>query len=373
MRNTTLYKNAPKTFRRSSAQLITGHGGNCQNIEKSVRKIYHPDGFRPELEAKCRYYMQTGDTSVFTEEELAVLRLFGQRDQSGAEALIMAYDCEPGAYRQLFENNIKPHVFVGMHLFQEIWPKKMKEMGGLVEDFDIDALCYSKIPELKKNPHWYDLDKLIKSSDNWSTSERYYYFSKQTCHSGNYGIEWAHFQLNILEKSGGKIFIPNDEAKRFLMVYRGLFPEIPERNRRIARQVEETKVIYNMLGFPYYITNYNILPVTMMEYYAWGPQSTVGEITRIAVTDMQEYIESEKKPWDNLADTHDSWLTQFPLLDVQEYLQKSEEFMNQELISPVDGVRFRMKSEANIGFNWAPYHKDKNPLGLQSPEWLSNN
>lgn len=372
MRNSCLYSNKPKTFRRSSTQILSKWGSNLQNVEKSVRQIYHPDGYRRELEAKCRYWLQTGDTSVFTEEELVRLRVFLQTDQSGAEALIVAYDCEPGNYRQLFIHNIKPHVYVAMKLFKDVWRSKMKQKGGLIEDFDIESISSTPIGQLKLNPFWRDLDLLIKDSDNWSLKERYYYLAKQTVHSANYDIQAPNFQMNILEKSGGKIAISLEDAKTFLMVYRGLFPEIPERNRRVARQVEDTKMLYNMLGFPYTITNYNISASNMKEYYAWSPQSTVGEITRIAFTNLQYYIEDNHKKWDLMADTHDSYLVQCPLIEVKECRDKMTEFMNQRLVSPIDGTEFNMKSECNIGFNWNSFKKDSNELGLQCPQWFNN-
>lgn len=373
MRNSTLYKLAkPITFRRSSCAMLTGHGSNLQNIEKSLREIYIPDGYTPELQQKCTYWLQTGDVSVFSEQESEELRIFLQTDQSGAEALIVAYDCDPLDYRQLFIHNVKPHVYVAMKLFKDVWTRKMKDKGGLVEDFDIDVIDAAPIGELKKNPFWKDLDVLIKDSDNWSLQERYYYLAKQTVHSANYDIQWATFQMNILEKSGGKIAISKEEAERFLMVYRGLFPEIPERNRRVQAQAERYRLVYNMFGMPYQITDWNVSGTSMKDIFAWLPQSTVGEITRIAFTSMQEWIEENHKPFDVLADTHDSFLVQCPLRDVKECAAKMSQCMNQELISPVDSVHFHMKSETNIGFNWRPADlvNKKNIVGLQAPKWL---
>lgn len=375
MRNSTTYKLAKaRTFRRTSTKILKQWGSNLQNIEKSMRAIYHSDGFKrftdgykTDLMGRLSYWLASGDLSVFTEEELSYLRVMLQVDQSGAEALIMAYDSQAGDYRKLFENNVKPHVYVAMKLFIDVWQKKMKERGGM--DFDINSLSNTPIEQLKLNPAWKDLDLLIKDSDNWSLQERYYYLAKQTVHSANYDIQWAMFIMNILDKSGGKIVIPRQEGERFLMVYRGLFPEIPDRNARIRRQVDDTKMLFNFHGHPYIITNYNITEKTYKELYAWGPQSTVGEITRTAFCDLQEYIENENKKWDILADTHDSYMAQCPLYDVKECSQKMKQFMNQRFTSPVDGVEFNMKSECQVGFNWAPYKKDINELGLRELVW----
>lgn len=350
-----------------------------QNIEKGMREIYISDGWNEkDHERKLLFWLQSGDVSIFTEEELETIRVLLQVDQSGAEALIVAYDCDALDYRQLFINNVKPHIYVALKLFKEIWQKKASEHGLSITSECIDELCNTKICELKINPYWKDLSLLIADSDNWSLTERYYYLAKQTVHSANYDIKWATFIMNILEKSGGKIVIDREKGEYFLNVYRSLFPEIPERCKRIERQVEETGILYNMHGHPFTVTDYSVLGTTMKDLYAWGPQSTVGEITRIAFSRMQEYIEQENKQWDILQDNHDSYLTQCPLLDVKECSLKAKQFMNQKLVSPIDETVFNMKSECQIGFNWAPmkekYNEDGsktiiNPLGLREVKW----
>ena len=179
--------------------------------------------------------------------------------------------------------------------------------------------------------------------------------------------------MNLLEKSGGTIYLDTKVAASFLDTYRGLFPEIPERCRRIANQVRSARVLFNLFGDPYQITDFEgHLDSKLKEYYAWSAQSTVGEITRQATIDLDEYIVQNNKPWDILADTHDSYMTQCPLLFVKEAKDKMKQFMNIELISPNDGTKFRMKSEQQIGFNWnSKKDKDHNPLGLQEVCWLN--
>ena len=371
MRNSTTYKlGGPKTFRRSSSKILNRWGSNLQNIEKSMRSVYIPDGFSEELKGRCEYFLETGDLTVFTEEELVTLRVFVNRDQSGAEALIVAYECDPKDYRKIFIYKVSPHVYLALKLFTDVWKSKIHEKRVDVTEDDVDRLCMTPIEKLDLNPAWKPLARLIKSSDDWPTSERYYYFSKQTIHSGNYDIQGPMFIMNVLEKSGGKVVIPLEEGKRFLETYRGLFPEIPERNNRIRRQVDTTKVLYNLFGFPYQITNYNITEATYKEYYAWSAQSTVGEITRIAVSSLQEYIEANHLPWDFLQDNHDSYLSQCPLIDVKKCSEMKKTFMNQELTSPVDGVKFRMQSDCQVGFNWSPYKLGVNNLGLREIKWI---
>src|ERR1017187_6230228 len=101
MRNSTTYKIAgTTTFRLSSSKILGKCGANLQNVEKSMRQMYIPDKGK----------------------------IFVQVDQSGAEALIVSYLCEKGNFRELFLNNVKPHVFVALHVFAAIWQQKMNEM-----------------------------------------------------------------------------------------------------------------------------------------------------------------------------------------------------------------------------------------------------
>lgn len=383
MRNSTNYKlGGPKTFRRSSTKILSRWGGNLQNIEKSMREIYTSDGYdennKLQVE-KLLFWLQSGDTTIFTEEELATIRVLLQVDQAGAEALIVAYDCEPYDYRQLFIHGVKPHIYVALKLFKELWSKKAREHGFSITDDTVSELCDTPIGLLKTNPYWEELRKLIADSDNWPLTERYYYLAKQTVHSFSYDVQYMTFIMNILEKSGGKIVIDKDKGKYFLSTIRSLFPEVVERCRRIERQVEETRMLFNLHGHPFTVTDYSVMSTTMKDLYAWGPQSTVGEITRIAFSRLQEFIESENKKWDILQDNHDSYLSQCSLLEVVECAKKKKEFMNQRLTSPIDGVEFNMKSECQIGFNWAPMKIVKsadgvetmvNPLGLREVKWI---
>src|SRR6266576_2124629 len=193
LRNSTQYViTGSKFFRLSSRAILNTFGTNLQNLEESTRKLYWAD------EGK----------------------IFNQRDQSGAEALIVAYLCRHGLFRDLFINDIKPHVFVALHLFKDVWSEKIK-YEGLDLKCDISELCTTPINLLRENPWWKRIDKLIKSSDGWEPSQRYYYIAKQVCHSSNYGIRAGMFCLNTLEKSRGKIALKKKDAEYFLDMYHG--------------------------------------------------------------------------------------------------------------------------------------------------------
>src|ERR1700722_1049563 len=314
-----------KTFRLASRKVLKIYGGNLANIEKSMREIYVPD-----------------DGKIFV-----------QCDCAGAEALVVAYLCEAGQFRQLFLHGVKPHVFVALHIFKDIWAKKMKSIVGDMP-FNIDNIIKLPIASLKSAPFWKELDSLIKDSDNWSLDQRYYYLAKQTCHSANYGITAPTFRMNILEKSGGKINISKEDSERFLLTYHSLFPEIQEWHRRLKQQVDLSKVLYNLHGHPYTITSYTILESQWKELIAWIPQSTVGMITNIAYANYQDEIEARHLDFDLLVNCHDSYLLQCLIDETNECIKLAKQFMEQEFESPVDGVKFRMKSEVQVGMNWRP-------------------
>jgi hypothetical protein len=295
-------------------------------------------------------------------------KVFVQVDQSGAEALIVAYLCRNANFRKLFTNGIKPHVFVALHIFSDVWKKKLIENSyPLTENFNIDDVLSSPIEKLRSHPDWNNLDHCIKDSDNWSLQERYYYLAKQACHSGNYGITAPAFRLNVLARSGGKVVKSKEDAEKFVNTYNSLFPEIKEWHDVVRRQVEMTGMLFNLHGHPYTITTPKdcILDSSWKELYAWIPQSTVGMITNIAYSQLQNYIETNNRAWDLLANTHDSYLVQCPVGEELECSQVMKQFMNQHFKSPVDGAEFSMKSESQAGFNWSPAKKEYNKEGLK--------
>lgn len=325
-RNTTLYKQTTETYRANSSALFDEYGTNLQNIEKSIRRLYWADSGK----------------------------ILCQVDQSGAEALIVAYECRKGKFRDLFLHGVKPHVFVAMHVFLDKWQTRFK-------DLDVDSFTKTEIKDLKKKDGWNELDELIKSSDNWKASERYYYIAKQICHASNYGMKANAFQINTLEKSRGKIVLSRPQAEAYLANYHALFPEIHDWHRRVERQVTETGMLFNLQGFPRIFTGI-INEYTLKECYAFIPQSTVGCITHIAITNLQNYIEEQGLDWDILGNCHDSYLVQCPVSEQLECAKQMKFFMEQELTSSL-GEKFHMRSEAQVGMNWAP-RKDYNPEGM---------
>lgn len=314
-------------------------GGNLQNKEGSMRSIYWADeGYK-----LC------------------------QRDQAGAEALIVAYLTRHGLFRDLFLYGIKPHIFVALYVFKEEWKKEVKDLGIDTRP-DIDMVCNLPIGELTSYPQWNLISDLIQSSDEWSDERRFYYIGKQICHSANYGIKPGMFQLNTLKKSKGRIVISKRDAEFYLETYHSLFPEIHEWHRDVENQLNETQTLYNLFGFPryfYYPEEY-INPTMLKEALAFIPQSTVGSITNIAITKMQHTIEENRLDWHILQNNHDSFMTEFPDSEDEERecARTMKDYIEASLVSP-RGEHFKMKSGCETGKNWGKFNEKNNPLGLR--------
>lgn len=336
-RFTTAYTLAgTDTFRRGSRALLRfrpdkGFGSNYQNWNKKMRDLIVADeGY-----------------------------LLGQNDQSGAEALIVAYLCRMGRFRQLFLHKIKPHVFVGMHLFRDVWERTL---GGSIEKFIV-----SDIDKLKLIDGWSELDNIIKDSDNWPSDQRYYYIAKQTCHSANYSIRGPTFQMNTLVKSEGSVVLSVKQCNNFLGMYHDLFPEIRQWHCEIQDEVKSTRTLNNLFNFPrkfHEPTGEELFK----QAYAFKPQSTVACITSRAIVNLQRRIEERDsllgEGFDILQDGHDSILWQSSKEKVKECAAEVKKELEQELTSP-RGEIFKMGSECSIGENWGPKSAKYNLLGLE--------
>jgi hypothetical protein len=318
---------------------FNNYGGNRQNIEKSMREIWIAD---------------EGYTFV-------------QVDQSGAEALIVAYLCRPAKYRSLFQNGVKPHTYLAMKLFWKEWVAE-----GFAEKDILTALA-TPIPELKNLPFWKALEKMIKDSDNWPSHKRYYHMSKKTIHARSYQMKAPTFRLSTLLESGGKIVLTLEKADAFLTGFDKEFPEIPEWHSKTYQTALTKKQLRNLFDFPLNITGF-VDKDDFKDLIAWVPQSTVACITRQAYIKLQGYIEHEKLDWHLMADTHDSYMCMVPDVEVKDAARIMKQFIEVELESPYDKTLFRMKSEAQAGKNWSPrkekYNAKTKEIEVTNPEGL---
>lgn len=294
------------TMRLSSRKLLRRFGDNAQNWEKNLRKVIVPD---------------TG-------------KVFVQADQSGAEALIVAYLCRAGQYRDIFLYGINPHCFLAMHLFPEQFAA---ELG-----FKLDYYKTLPAKELVKEGRWVEIARCIKASDEWPI--RYYFVAKQGNHSLNYDARARMFRMNTLLKSEGTVALSMEQSESVISTRNNLFPELHSWHNDLVKEIRTTGIIRNLFGHPRVITTH-IEESNYKDYYAFPPQSTVGQITNYAALEICEECErGNLEEIDVLQNNHDSLLVQcWP--EQRAYVAAAlQQHLNRDLISP-RGETFQMKSE----------------------------
>lgn len=314
-RITTSYNLAGTTsYRLASRRLLGEWGTNVQNFPKKLRKLFIPD------EGK----------------------VFVQADQSGAEALVVAYLCTAGNFRRLFDHGVKSHVYVALRLFAEVWEARLGESIKPYTDVDV--------ADLVQKPRWKELRDIIASSDSWSADKRYYFIAKMVCHASNYGMKAPTFRVNVLQKSRGAVNLTNKQATYFLETYHALFPEIRKWHRDTIEKLKKERMLRNLFGYPRMFTQ-TVEPSMFKEAYAFVPQSTVGTITNMAFTDLYHNERIIEMGADVIQNNHDSVLLQCKPEDAKEVCVLACEALNREMISPY-GEKFSMRSEACVGNNW---------------------
>ena len=333
----------PKTFRKASRKVLGkkstnvefgNWGQNMQNWEKKLRRlIIADDGY-----------------------------VFVNRDQSGADAKIVAYLCTHGPYRELFLHGIKPHTYIALHLFPDVWKKRYSAEKVIV------ALA-TPISKLQSLPFWKELASFIKASDDWAPTERYYYFGKKIAHAFSYGMRGEKLAMVIMQETQAEVVLDKHTADMWILRCSTFFPEIQNVfQHRVMMAAKMKSQLRNLFNFPFNIT-YNTEKLSqnqLNELYSWIPQSTVACLNSHAYVLMQDYIEEHNKDWHILADTHDSITMEAPEGESEECAKKLKEFYeSKELVSPVDKVTFRMSTECQIGKSWTSYDPEKAPEGMR--------
>lgn len=259
---------------------------------------------------------------------------FVQADQSGAEALIVAYLSKPGRYRELFINGIKPHTYIAMHLFHQQYN------WGVTED-----MLSMSISELAHLPNWKSIDSLIKKSGHP------YDIGKRTAHARSYRMAWRTFLMSNLKQSKGTLVLSVKEAKAFLELFDKLFPEVINWQLEIEAIIKSTKTLHNLFGFP---RTFYRKPTDsyVREAISWIPQSTVGCLTHKAYIETDDYITEHRRDWTLLNNKHDSYLMEVPdaeILEAGKFMQRCLK----HTFTGRDGVQFTMNSEVQAGKDWA--------------------
>lgn len=311
MITTTQYKiPGTKSFRLGS-QKFFGVGQNMQNVDKDTRYMYKP---RPGYELI-------------------------QVDQAGAEAYIVAYIAPAGKFLKLFQLGMKSHTFVGAHIFADKWDKA---------GFDLAKQNFGSDPEVFYNSdQWKPLAKLIASS------KVEYALGKMTCHAANYGMHEGTFVTNVLKQTRGTVRLSRSEGKYMLDTYHQLFPEIRLWHKKtIETLLRNNWTLRNLFGYP---RRFPALrdDTNFRDAFSWVPQSTVGTITNLAITELQNEIEEGRLIGVNiLQNGHDSILLErhIETTDRGEICARVSKAMQKELVG--SNGRFTMRTEASYGKSW---------------------
>jgi len=290
-------------------------------------------------------------------------RVLVQADLAGAEALIVAYLCKDGSFRQLFTYGIKPHVFVAMHLFADFWEKELRKE---YKAFSIAPFLSAPVAKLKTIPLWKNLEKLIKDD------KIKYYVGKKSCHSFNYGLSWRTYKFDVLRETEGKLVLSDSEAERIYNIYHNIFPEIKNDFHVFVEQIlngPSPRILYNLFGHPKEIYQYPITDELLRKAIAFIPQSTVGELANIAFYEIQQEIDNNDYNIDLLNTKHDSILTQS--LDDETSISQAAKLLDKYLAKTFTNFQketFTMKTEIKVGKNWGDWEEKKNPEGMREYE-----
>jgi len=306
-----------RSFRLAASQLF-GYGGNCQNADKeTIDWAEAPEGWR-----------------------------IVQVDQAGAEALVVSYLTRPGKYRALFDNGVKAHTYIALHIF-------IDKFRG---EFNPTRYWLADPKVLRALPEWKELAARI------AESKFEYDIGKRTGHSGNYEVGPNTFRTAALKDSEGSLNLSLEEATFFLATYKQLFPEIVEWQQETKEIIRTTRLLRNLFGYPRRFER----PITdsyLREAISWVPQSTVGCITHHAYAEVTDRILRERLPWRLFSNKHDSFAALVPEDHVAEAAGAMTKAINIPLVGR-DGAQFTMRSEVQVGCNMKKAGKT-NPNGLK--------
>jgi len=279
---------------------------------------------------------------------------FVQCDQAGAEALIVAHLTRPGRYRALFTAGIKPHTFIAFRLFAAQKPEWF-------DDLPLPSEAYLKETDpqkLSKLPDWYKINKRVSESGDP------YFIGKRTCHARSYKMGFFNFIQSTLKDSHGTMVLTAPEAKRFLGMFDDMFPEILEWQQETIEIAMATRTLHNIFGHPRHCGRI-FTESYKRELISFKPQSSVAVISHMAIHSISEYIVKQQRRWALLNQKHDSILLEVPDTEVHEAAKVMQQGLAVEMTGR-DGVRFTMRSDAQHGRNWAPFHAVKNPDGMRN-------
>jgi len=188
------------------------------------------------------------------------------------------------------------------------------------------------------------------------------YVAKRTVHASNYGMEWFTFwrTVNNDYRDTG-IRITQREARRGQEMYFGMYPEIKSVFwKEVQDELRHSLKLVSALGRPRIFYG-RWSDKFLNEAYSYNPQSTVGDLTNMAMVKVHEQVPETEL----FVNGHDSLIGQCFLKDLYEVTSKVQELMRIPLT--IHGRELIIPTDVEVGYNWGKA-TDDNPRGLMSIE-----
>lgn len=277
-------------------------------------------------------------------------------DKAGAEWVIVAYLSGDGNMLSVVEQGKSPHVVTGalMSGASEDFVKRENELVGHATDPDKIVSLRSQLSDEIQEEWWLPRTMSIRQG------------GKKSNHGLNYNCKYKTFAL-VNE-------IPENEAKEMIRLYREeAYPGIPIWQDSIMRELQKDRTLTNCFGRKRkFMDAWG--PTLFDSAYAFKPQSTVFDITRVAMVGIERDRSPLMYPFNLDTQVHDSIVGEYPCDDVQQVAKMIHKvaytYMNPKL--HYNGRDFYVDTTLEIGLNWGQDSMHSVPLSKDIEELTHN-
>jgi hypothetical protein len=257
-------------------------------------------------------------------------------DKSGAEWVVVAYLTGDARMLDVVEGKKDPHLITGNLITGVPEDLIMQESKIVGQNSDPDTVydLRQQLPRLYEG-EWY-LPRTMSIRQ----------MGKKSNHGLNYDMKYKRFALeNEVDET---------EAKRVVELYRTTaYPGIPVWHETVRDQLRKDRTLINCFNRKYiFLDAWG--PELFDAAYAFLPQSTVFDITRIGMVKLWNDNSAIMSKVQLLEQTHDSILTQYPVDDLLALARVCGtiglDYMNPTLY--YNSREFHIDTSVKLGFNW---------------------
>jgi hypothetical protein len=263
-------------------------------------------------------------------------RILIEFDKSGAEWVVVAFLTGDARMLDVVENGKDPHLITANLITgvpEELILEEYKLVGQHT-DPDTIAELREKLPALWEGDLFLPRSMSIRQC------------GKKTNHALNYDMKYKRFALeNEMDET---------ESKKVVEFYRTIaYPGIPVWHETVRDQLRKDRTLINCFGRKYiFLDAWG--PELFDAAYAFLPQSSVFDITRIGMVKMWNDEAPVIRKAELLEQTHDSILTQYPVDDLSDMARMCV-IIGLDYMNPVlyyNSREFQIATTVKIGFNW---------------------